>query len=86
MQSKMIAAAAIASSVNAMRLTAPTTNLAQSPSYNECHGTYAYQCIEQKVTDTLGHMTGEVQTHKEDCIVTADDLREEIADAIAARR
>lgn len=78
----MIAAAAIASSVNAMRLASPTTNLAQNTSYTECHGTYAYQCIEQKVNDTLGHMTGEVQTHKDDCIVTANDLREEIVEAI----
>ena len=86
MQSKMIAAAAIASSVNAMRLASPTTTLAQNSSYTECHGTYAYQCIEEKVEATLGHMTGEVQTHKEDCIVTANDLREEIVDAIADLR
>ena len=85
MQSKtMIAAAALASSTTALRLTKETTNLAQA--YDACHGTYAYQCIEEKVDGALGLMTKEVYDHKEDCIETADNLREEIVDAVSQTR
>lgn len=73
----MIAAAAIASSASAMRLTKETTNLAQAQLY-DCHGTYAYQCLEDRVNDSLGRMTAEVQDHKNDVLVNADELREDI--------
>ena len=82
MQNKLITAATIFTSATAMRLQAPTTNLAQAESHpraaTECHGTYAYQCIEEKVTNTLGAMTDEVANHKSDCMVKADDLRADI--------
>ena len=48
MQSKLIAAAAIASSATAIKLeAAPTTILVdqEKGAGLECHGAYAYQCI-----------------------------------------
>ena len=89
MNTKLIAAT-IFSSATAMKLAAPTANLAQTSSHpkaaTECHGTYAYQCIEEKVEKTLGAMTEEVANHKEQCEVKAEDLREEIVSMISMQR
>ena len=60
MQTKMIAAAAIASSSMALSLEASTTVQAQASAYTRCHGVYAYQCIEEKVEIAFKKMTGEV--------------------------
>ena len=81
MQSKFFAAAAIASGAAALKLDAPTNTLAQSVA-QECHGTYAYQCIEEKVVKSLDTMSGRVQAQKEACLVKADDLREDIVDSV----
>jgi hypothetical protein len=85
MQSKLFAAAAVATGAAALKLEAPTNTLAQSIA-QECHGTYAYQCIEEKVEKTLSTMSGRVQEQKESCIVTADDLREDIVEGVQAMR
>ena len=80
MQNKIIAAT-IASSAAALQLQSPApTMLAQDKSsgYTECHGTYAYQCIEEKVDTALGEMVKDVDTRKQECIVTAGDMREDI--------
>ena len=78
MQNKIIAAT-IASSAAALQLQSPApTMLAQDKSHAECHGTYAYQCIEEKVDTALGEMVKDVDTRKQECIVTAGDMREDI--------
>ena len=54
MQTKFIAAAAVATSTAALKLATPATNvLAQTQELaltsgidTECHGTYAYQCMQ----------------------------------------
>ena len=79
MQSKFFAAAAIASGAAALKLEAPTNTLAQSVA-EECHGTYAYQCIEQKVDHALGEMVKDVDNRKQECILTAEDMREDIVE------
>ena len=85
MNSKLFAAAAVATGAAALKLEAPTNTLAQSIA-QECHGTYAYQCIEEKVEKTLDTMSGRVQEQKESCIVKADDLREDIVEGVQALR
>jgi len=82
MQKKLITAAALATSTTALRLEAPKTTLAQDAGYANCHGTYAHQCIEEKVDKTLANMTADVQTHKDECVVTANDIREDIVDGV----
>lgn len=80
MQNKIIAAT-IASSAAALQLQSPApTMLAQDLSYEECHGTYAYQCIEQKVDTALGEMVKDVDNRKQECILTAEDMREDIVE------
>ena len=86
MQSKLLAAAALASSAAALRIQAPTTMLAQDQTYNECHGTYAYQCIEENVDKSLGQMTGQVEQNKDGALEVANDTRKEIVEEIAELR
>ena len=85
MQNKLFTAAAVATGAAALKLEAPTNTLAQRNA-QACHGTYAYQCIEEKVENTLDEMSGRVQEQKESCIVTADDLREDIVEGVQAMR
>ena len=86
MQNKILVAAAAATSATALQLEAsPTTNLAQS-NYTVCHGTYAYQCIEEKVVNVLKHMTDDVKDHKQDCLDSANQIREEILEGVQELR
>ena len=82
MQNKLLAAAALASSATALKIQAPTTTLAQDTAYTECHGTYAYQCIEEKVEKSLGTMTADVEAQKDQCLVVAKDTRQEIVEEV----
>lgn len=78
---KQIIAATIATSAAALQLQSPApTMLAQAPAYAECHGTYAYQCIEEKVETALGEMVKDVDNRKKECILTADEMREDIVE------
>ena len=77
MQNKIIAAT-IASSAAALQLQSPAPTMLAQGAHDECHGTYAYQCIEQKVDTALGEMVKDVDTRKQECIVTAGDMREDI--------
>jgi len=82
MQNKLIAAAALASSATALRLEAPTTTLAGVNPGDVCHGTYAYQCIETKVDRTLADMVNDVATHRDDEVVDANEIREQIVEGV----
>ena len=74
--------AALATSATALKLVTQTTTLAQGANNPTCHGTYAYECIEEKVKTTLTDMTNDVQSHKDDCLESANDYRETLVDEI----
>ena len=81
MQNKIFAAAAIAAATNALKLEAPTNSLAQA-SGDDCHGVYAYQCIEEKVKKSHESMAAQVEDLKLTCINTAEDQAEDIIENI----
>jgi hypothetical protein len=85
MQSKLFAVAAVASGAAALKLDAPTNTLAQSIE-QECHGTYAYQCIQEKVDKSLGSMVKEVADQRDHCLDFADDLRQTMLESTQALR
>ena len=47
---------------------------------------YSYECLEEKVIDTLGSLTSEVKQHQADCLVTAEDLESEIVSGVSKLR
>ena len=83
---KSLFAAAIATGANALKLEAPTNTLAQGATGAECHGTYAYQCLEEKVESAQDTLSGRVQATKDHCIDLADELRESIVEGIQSLR
>ena len=103
MQRKIIAAA-VASTAAAIKLQSPTTMLAQAKPLDpaagidtDCHGTYAYQCMEKKVNDALGFLANDVDDRrnlsllearnaKDDMVKSIEDLRYELENALAANR
>ena len=85
MMNKTLAAAALAASANALKLDKPTTTLAQAAG-NECHHTYTYQCIEEKVMAAHDSLTGEVADIKADCLKQAGDAAEQSLEDIQALR
>ena len=68
MNSKILAVAAIATGAAAMRLETNLEStdvvddlmLAKGISAKACHGTYAYQCIQEKVDNVLARMEDSV--------------------------
>ena len=90
MQTKFIAAAAVATSAAALKLGTPSTNvLAQTQEKaltsgidTECHGTYAYQCMQTKVDKTLGALTDGVSQKRDERVKAANDFREESVEAL----
>jgi len=84
---KSLFAAAIATGAQALKLEAPTSTLAQSkPAALECHGVYAYQCIEEKVEHAQDTLSGRVQATKDHCVDLASELRESILEGIQSMR
>ena len=83
MMNKTLAAAALAVSANALKLEKPTTTLAQSVGV-ECHHTYTYECIEEKVMKAHDDMAGEVATIKADCLNAASETAEQSLEDIQA--
>jgi hypothetical protein len=69
---KSLFAAAIATGASALKLEANTNTLAQSAGNNECHGTYAYQCIEEKVEASQAAMSGRIEAQKQECLSVAE--------------
>jgi hypothetical protein len=87
MNSKLlVATAAIATSAAAIKIDGAKTTLAQSndtgAAYAACHGTYAYQCIQEKVDVALDHMIQDLENIKQNCILTASELKGEIVDGV----
>ena len=77
MQSKLkgLAAAAVISSTSAIQL--ETTTSLQAIGSTECHGTYAYQCIKEKVTKAFEHMTGDCEKEAKEFINEVNAFRED---------
>jgi len=84
MNSKIIAAAALATSAAALQL--QTKESSGALAYDGCHGTYAYQCIEAKVDTAVQHMIDEVQAAKDACVGFADGARGDILASVQALR
>ena len=84
MQTKLIAAA-IATTAASIKLEAPTNVLAQTMDKagraqvagidTECHGTYAFQCMQTKVDQTLGALTDGVDADRDASVKAARDQR-----------
>ena len=90
MQTKLIAAA-IATTAASIKLEAPTTTLAQTMDKGqavvagidtECHGTYAYQCMQTKVDQTLGALTDGVDADRDASVKAARDQRQSMVEAL----
>jgi hypothetical protein len=91
MQTKLIAAA-IATTAASIKLEAPTTLLAQTMDKagqaqvagidTECHGTYAYQCMQTKVDQTLGALTDGVDADRDASVKAARDQRQSMVEAL----
>ena len=85
MQTKLIAAA-IATTAASIKLEAPTTTLAQTMDKagqaktagidTECHGTYAFQCMQARVDQTLGALTDGVDQDRDASVKAARDQRQ----------
>ena len=88
MQSKLLTTAALVSSAAAMKLQPTTNNFVQvkPASANECHGTYAYQCLQVKVDNSLGQMTDSVSDKRDEYTTTADDLRASVLQEVQDMR
>ena len=77
--------ATLATTAAAIKLEAPTTLLAQTMDKSgeaqvagvdtECHGTYAYQCMQTKVDNTLGALTDGVDADRDASVKAANDMR-----------
>ena len=77
--------ATLATTAAAIKLEAPTTLLAQAMDKSgeaqvagidtECHGTYAYQCMQTKVDATLGALTDGVDADRDASVKAANDMR-----------
>ena len=77
--------ATLATTAAAIKLEAPTTLLAQAMDKSgeaqvagintECHGTYAYQCMQTKVDQTLGALTDGVDADRDASVKAANDMR-----------
>ena len=89
MQTKLIAAA-IATTAASIKIAAPTT-LAQTQDKGqaavagidtECHGTYAYQCMQTKVDQTLGALTEGVDQDRDASVKAARDQRQSMVEAL----
>ena len=90
MQTKLIAAA-IATTAASIKIAAPTT-LAQTMDKagqaavagidTECHGTYAYQCMQTKVDQTLGALTDGVDADRDASVKAARDQRQSMVEAL----
>ena len=90
MQTKFIAAATIATTACAMKLQTGSANvLAQTQETavtlgvnTECHGTYAYQCMQQKVDQTLGALTDGVDLKRDERVKEAQTYRRDQVEAL----
>jgi hypothetical protein len=60
--------------------------LAQTQTYEDCHGTYAYQCIQEKVDKVLHHMELDVEEHETMCLEKATEIRTDIRISIMTLR
>ena len=77
--------ATLATTAAAIKLEAPTTLLAQAMDKSgeaqvagvetECHGTYAYQCMQTKVDNTLGALADGVDADRDASVKAANDMR-----------
>ena len=47
---------------------------------------YGYECLHQTVEEVLGELKDDVVDHKQECLVKADDLREDIVDLVKDSR
>ena len=90
MQTKLIAAA-IATTAASIKIANPTTTLAQTMDKGqaavagidtECHGTYAYQCMQTKVDQTLGALTDGVDQDRDASVKAARDQRQSMVEAL----
>jgi hypothetical protein len=88
MQSKIIAAA-VASTAAAIKLEAPTTTLAQAKPLNpvagvqtDCHGTYMYQCMQEKVDQALGYLVRDTDDRRALSVREASDTRVDMVHGI----
>ena len=88
MQSKIIAAA-VASTAAAIKLEAPTTTLAQAKPLNpvagvqtDCHGTYMYQCMQEKVDQALGYLVRDTDDRRNLSVREANDTRVDMVHGI----
>ena len=84
MQTKMLAAAAVFSGASALNLEATTTLLAQDKSTKislaggvstECHSTYGYECLQEKIDNTLGAISRGIQDSADADLRAAQDLK-----------
>lgn len=79
----LVAGILATSGINALKLEDNReTSLAQTTSHRSSHyrhhgyhGNCDYDCIEEKVTSTLSAMINENETHKDECLAEADDIR-----------
>ena len=84
--------ATLATTAAAIKLEAPTTLLAQAMDKSgeaqvagvetECHGTYAYQCMQTKVDQTLGALTDGVDADRDASVKAANDQREAMVEGL----
>ena len=84
--------ATIATTAAAIKIEAPTTLLAQTMDKSgeaqvagintECHGTYAYQCMQTKVDQTLGALTDGVDADRDASVKAANDMRVAMIEAL----
>ena len=50
------------------------------------HYGYTYECLEKKITATLGAITDDLEAAKASCLTTADDLRASIVSGVQQLR
>ena len=83
--------ATIATTAAAIKIETPTTLLAQTQDKHgplvagvdtECHGTYAYQCMQTKVDATLGTLTDGVDADRDASVKAANDTRVDMIQAL----
>ena len=88
--SKLITAAALtASKTVALNLEDPkdANPPAAYSNPDPCQGTTnVYACMEERVNTALGELKDDVATHKAECLVTADELRDQILTEIQSIR
>jgi gas vesicle protein len=82
MDKKILTAAAIAAGSKAMRMEAPANTLAQTKQIVGCSGQFAFECIEEKVDETLAKLIADLEAHKDDCADFMEELGGEIMEEV----